>query len=262
MSREPRDIIANASSDLRQRWQRARSAACRELGYGDEQAFTRELDTVTAEVFEELLRRVFLNSRNLGVSFQRRFSVVWELEDLIQFLPQLSSPCLQGDWRRNPLSAVLRRAGCDSGLRLGAKFCQYWREAIDGLVMGLCESEHFTRHACRGNGDADCQDVFFIERADTVKSRWRNPDRWGVVPPERGPDLEAVTEKLLRMNVDVTFLGLKENKLHYKMESKSSHSCGSAGGILRGHLEKLVHEAWPGVILVDASPLAVYGEQA
>jgi hypothetical protein len=177
-------------------------------------------------------------------------------------LHKLNSPCLKGQWQSNNTSASLKRSGCEAGKKNGARYCQYWREAVDGLVMGLCETERYARHSCLSVGDSECVDVFYTESTEgSNQAIWNNQLRWGPIPIEKKDGLTKIEDVFQKMNVTLKVLGMSEKKLFYKMESKGTLSCGSNGTFVRNYLEKLVHEIWPDVELTDASPLAVYGEK-
>lgn len=262
---EIQGLDKEAVLDLARRWQESRISAIRESGGQDvmeESQLGSFLSGLSSEDYESLLKRVFLKSRNLGVSYQRHYKLVWELSDLRHQLGQMGSPCLSGNWEgKSEQASTLVRTGCQPGQVAGARFCQYWRESIDGLVMGLCESERYARHACITAGDSQCQDVFYIDDQTSMSRTVPNELRWGPLPEVKRKELATIQEKFQNMKVDLVFLGVSENKLYYRMESRDALSCGSAGNIMRTHLENLVSAVWQGVILHDASPLAVLGEQ-
>lgn len=252
-------------NDLANRWLKARLA-----GVAKATAVVPKLESEVwsslvqcdDEKYEEILKAVFLNSRNLGVSFQKAHHLVWDLADIQQHFGQLNSPCLQGAWSEAKAAKTLRRSGCRDGASHGGRFCQYWREAIDGLVAGLCDEEHFVRHECINAGNEQCVDVFYEESKSISDERWNNQNRWGTIPQDKRESLVQIEEKFKSMKVDLQFLGSLEGRLFYKMTSKENLACGSGGGVLRTYMEKHVREVWAGIELQDASPVAVYGEKA
>ena len=265
MGNDAENTLLNSLQDLKIRWAKARAFALRESGVMelDEVGFFQSgaANLLSEPEYEEVLKKVYLNSRNLGVGYQKFHNIAWDLGDVSQYLPTLGSPCLVSNGELRGSSAVFFRSGCESGNKHGSRFCQYWREAHDGLIIGLCENERYVRHECVTLGNSQCVDVVFNDAAETSESIWNNRLRWGPIPDERKVELNDIQVKFDKMEVDLVFLGLKEQQLFYKMESKKNLSCGSSGEIMRTHLKNIMNEYWPQVKLSDASPLAVYGEK-
>ncbi len=256
--------VEKTIQELRERWLRAREASFQKVlaQISSESEGLAKLDNIEEEKFEELLKSVFLNSRNLGVSYQKAKNLTWEKSDFTDFAKDLGSPCLNGIWQKKPTAYVLRRSGCSIGKAAGPRYCQYWREAIDGLVVGISDDVGFVRNSSLSVGDESCVDVFFDEEASPTDAIWNNENKWGVLPEDLKGDLELIQQKFNDMKIDLKFLGLSERNLLYKLEPKENLTCGSAGNIYRSHLEKLVKEKFPHYNLKDASPVAVYGERA
>lgn len=255
--------VENTILELSDRWLRAREAAFKKVFSKDktESEFLTDIGRVEQTQFEELLKSVFLNSRNLGLSYQKANNLTWEKSDFTTFAKDLGSPCLGGIWEKKTSAHVLSRQGC-SGKSVGQRYCQYWREAIDGLVVGISDDVGFVRNSSVGVGDDSCVDVFYDDESSPTDAIWNNANKWGVLPEEIKADLELIQHKFNEMKIDLKFLGLSEKNLLYKLEPKENLTCGSAGNIYRGHLEKLVKEKFPLYGLRDASPVAVYGERA
>lgn len=255
--------VEKSLTDLRDRWQRARQSALDKSlsAQVSEAMFFSKLSEISDEQFEELLKLVFLNSRNLGKSYQKSLQVVWEASDFVEHLQKLGSPCFQGTWQTKQNSVSLARAGCAGGQAAGSRFCQYWREALDGLVMGISDHERYMRHSSIGSGDHLCVDVIYQDEEISASVIWDNQMRWGPLPEPIQPELQKIKEKFLNMKIDLSFLGISEMNLYYKMESKENLTCGTSGTLFRGMLEKAVQKKFPQYVLKDASPVAVYGEK-
>lgn len=256
--------VESTIQDLRERWLRAREAAFRAVSAQNkpENEFLSELSQFTEESFDELLKSVFLNSRNLGRGYQKANGLTWEKSDFTEFAKDLGSPCLVGNWEQKTSAHVLRRSGCPGGKSAGQRYCQYWREAIDGFAIGISDDVGFVRNSSISVGDESCVDVFFDEESSPTDAIWTNANKWGPLPEDIRSDLDLIQQKFSEMKVDLKFLGLSEKNLSYKLEPKENLTCGSAGHIYRGHLEKMVKEKFPLFKLKDASPVAVYGERA
>ncbi len=227
-----------------------------------ESEFLTQLGCIEEDQFEDFLKSIFLNSRNLGLSYQKAKSLTWEKNDFATFAAELGSPCLMGVWRQKTSAHILSRDGCSGGTSMGQRYCRYWREAIDGFVVGISDAVGFVRNSSANFGDDKCVDVFFDEELSPTDAIWENPNKWGALPKNIKEDLDLIQIKFSEMKVDLKFLGLSEGNLLYKLEPKENLTCGSAGNIYRTYLEKLVKEKFPLYNLKDASPVAVYGERA
>lgn len=248
--------------ELSQRWQRARISAIGKIsGDSSEEEFLQLADCLSEEQFESLLKAIFLNSRNLGLSYKKAHNLYWEKSDFVQHLHRMGSPCFQGKWTANDKTISLVRDGCADGRCLGARYCQYWREALDGLVMGICEDLAFVRYSSINSGETQCEDVIYDDEASQTDGIWKSPHRWGMLPDGVRDALGSVRETFREMKVELTFLGLSENNIYYKIESKENLTCGPVGSLYRTKLSRMVKEKYPEFQLRDASPVAVYGEK-
>lgn len=254
-------VLKQSISELSQRWLRCRVSALKSIKIDNENLFFEKMHELSDSEYEELLKIVFLNSRNLGLSYQKKLDIVWERVDFARHFASLGSPCAQGEWDIRSTSNVLTRKGCVGGRQFGARYCQYWREAIDGLVSGLGDDTGYMRHSCISVNDEVCVDVFYQEESIPTDAIWRNEMRWGPLPAELKEKLLHLEKKFERMKVGLSFLGLSEKNLFYKLEPKENLTCGTSGTIYRGLLEKWIEENAPYLQLKDASPVAVYGEK-
>lgn len=249
------DVPGFDLADFEQRWERARSSA---IGSVDHK-FTTLQNASPAEV-EGILRKVFDNSRALGISASKFMGASWELSDLKDILPSSGIPCLSGECETRQFSMTIRREPCAQG-QACKHICDFYREAIDGLVMGLCEDERYARQASGGHGDGRCVDVFFLENGNAEIGA-RELYRYESVSPELLQSLAPVAERLERMHAHIVFKGVAEQTLYYEIVDSKNGSCGATGRILHGTVERLVHEINPSLRIQDTAPLAVYGEKA
>jgi hypothetical protein len=215
---------------------------------------------------EELLKNVFDLSRQLASSASRYFKVSFEIQDLAKVLTQSGSPCVGGQWSTHKEAFVYSRKGCAQFSKIGSLVCDYWREACDGLVMGLGEDERFTRHASIGHGDSECLDVLFLDKPTRSKANeYGAKMKWLALPEYLKKDLDVVIERMSRLRIKVDFLGYAEGKVYYLLENKedvTSALCGPGGRYFHDKLKEEVSKSHPELIIQDAAPLAVYGEKA
>jgi hypothetical protein len=244
-------------SDFASRWRAARLQALRRglallPGASRPDDEVELLAQVTEARQEFVLRYVFDNSRKLGLSIARLLGVVWETSDFHDVLSKVPVACLSGEWTRTKTGVVLKREGCAEVGRIGPFFCDYWREAIDGLVMGAGDTERYARHASRGHGDATCEDVFFDDAIDAHGER----PAYAPVPERVLEGLAETAAAFAQADATLSFVGLKEGVLHYKLESAGA-PCGDPETRLKERLAHEVAQRFPGLRLQDVSPSAV-----
>jgi hypothetical protein len=256
----PRDLRGAELRDLAGRWRRARRAALH-TALGPERAASAiadaaDLDPEAALVAaalatapEAALRGVFDHSLRLGEGFRRFFRVDVPLPDLVKILPQLEVPCLATAWTRVDAPAYLAtRAGCGAASWHG-RACDYWREAIAGLVLGITGGVRMARHESRGHGGARCVDALYVHA--------QSPLRFGPIPDDVRPGLDAVrrTARAFDSTYDLEFLGISENVLHYQ----TSRPDGPGAVTLSSLVERAVRRRFPWLTVCDASPRPVLG---
>jgi hypothetical protein len=265
------------ANDFRARWQRARVAALHSVFESamdtapstkpgaatsesldeQEQRLLLLLSSAPDEKRDLALRAIFDFSRKLALSLSRHFGLVLELRDLQDIFSNLGLGCFSGSWEVREDAIVLRRAGCQRPAELTSFYCDYWREAADGFVMGACEDERYARHASCGHQDSECVDVFFTEINRAVATT--QAYRWGPIPAEMQEPLGEIRARFEKLGTKIKFEGFSEGALFYEMNSSS---CGAGEKIMIEHLRRAVLEKWPDLILKDISPTAVYGEDS
>lgn len=196
------------------------------------------------------LRRLFDNTRKLGLSLVKHLGLTLELSDLVEILPSLKTTCFDGAWKSHNNSYVLERSGCQLLKEQGSGACDYWREALDGLVMGLCDDERLARHTSCGHGDSNCVDILFQDRESV---------RLAPVSIKLSPKLDLIQTCFASQQVQVTFKGLLENTLYYDLKTQGDKPCGDENKNWHDELKNMVADFLPDLKLQDASPLAVIG---
>lgn len=248
--------------DFYARWKSSRTAAIRAViapsnpMTHDTHDETDLLMRVEEKDRDPVLKNVFDNSRKLGISVVRYLGLSWETSDMADILKHAPMPCLHGEWQPTLTGVMLQRAGCLAVKQLGAFYCDYWREALDGFVMGVGVSERYARHASVGHGDAVCTDVFF----DDALNHAGEKSRYGEMPEKLKLLLADVHTRFKQMDITLTLKGISEGVLYYCLESAKGPLCGDRGRELHASFVQDVRSRMPGLRLRDASPLAVYGE--
>lgn len=234
--------------DLCERWARARRAAIArvvgERAAGFDEA--RGVAAAGADLHEALARAVHENSRRLGEGFARFHRVEPDRFEVARILAASGVPCVAaraeagagGDPR-------FARPGC--ALAGEGAVCDFWREATDGLVVGLGDGAvRYARHRSAGAGDAECVDVLFAGAQNSM--------RFGPLTDAQQRSLEGVsaTLRLLDGSVTLSFLGLSEGTLFYSLERDGRSTLS-----LEAMLTTTVTRRLPGVRLLDVTPRAV-----
>jgi len=247
-------------NEFSQRWLRARKAAIHSalalpVGVdGEEEKFL--LQKVQPDQREAVLKAVFDLSRKLGVSLSRHLSLSLGAQDFSELLPLIASPCFSSRWRIHNEAQVATRPGCVFIDGLGSFGCDYWREALDGLVMGASDDVRLARHRSVGHGDADCVDVLFCDKGSGPKPGKHR----GEVPVEYAQGLEVLTRQFQEKGITLRWEGYSEGVLFYRMEAGAKPLCGAGGQLMHGALKGEVRKFFPELELRDGSPLAVIGD--
>lgn len=254
-------------NDFHHRWKKARLAAIRQqVSLDDFQPIVggdplrdEELALLLAvpdDLRSKVTKGVFDNSRKLGLNVTRYLGLSWEIDDIVEVLKAGGIHCCQGVWTAKAHAHVLTRAGCPQVRIHGSFICDYWREALDGLVMGVGESERFVRHQSQGHKDASCVDVIFND----AQSPGDDLLKWGKIPETMQFALDEICARFSAFQVKLEWLGLKEGIIFYRLSSSAGPLCGTSGKLHHDKLRRDLHSVFPGLELADASPLAVYGE--
>ena len=159
-----------------------------------------------------------------------------------------------------------QRPGCRLVGGLGSFGCDYWREAMDGFVMGIGENERIARHKSVGHGDDTCLDILFAESftlprvvsTEDAPKATASP-RFGEVPVELLEKLEPARKRLAALKVRLKLEGLSEGVLFYQLEPEAGVLCGAGGKLIQATFERDLHKAAPGLMARDVAPIAVYG---
>ncbi len=210
------------------------------------------------ETKDILLRRVFDNSRKLAMSLSKHLGMTFEVKDFQGLLTASGIPCAQGQWSSRANARIINRKGCDFCVTSGSIACDYWREALDGLVMGLGEKERFVRHASIRHGDEECVDVFYLETNNSIDESFA----WGPVPEHMALDIMEISAYFKYKNdVDIYIKGFREGILYFQFESSTDSLCGNTNTIMSKFYGQ-VREKFPGLQLMDVTPQAVLGTEA
>jgi hypothetical protein len=201
-----------------------------------------------AENAEAANRGAFENSLRLGVGFARYHGTELALEEVPSALCEQASPCAAGTWVRVEGEPAMRleRSGC-AAAQLGPGACDYWREAIDGLVLGVTGGIRHARYQSVGHGDATCVDVLYVNPESAL--------RYGPIPSDVAAALEAISRqaRMFDSRLKVEFVGLSEGVLFYREASTGGPSEVS----VTSFVARAVRRRFPHLRLQEVSPRPV-----
>jgi len=254
-------------ADLKHRWRDARvSAATSAVDAGDlallaaddpdgvEVALVRK---IPPDRVDEALKRVFDNSRRLALSASRRYSIRFELDDFIGLFQAAQIPCATGSWAKRSHARVSERQGCSFGANREVRMCDWYREAMDGIIMGLGETERIVRHGSQAYGDDGCLDIVFDDAPEAVADLSYAP-----VPTPMAGHLQQVVHAFKQRGLSLNWDGYRAGTLFYTLTPEQSDLplCTGKGRAAHGDVIAAVRAVFPVVRVQDSSPLAVYGE--
>lgn len=267
--------------DFHQRWTRARISSLHQASKDVTQSDLSDSQTANVSLLESdlvdeyffkssevsstekikskdtLLRKIFDNSRLLGMSLSKHLGISFEVQDFQNLLEKSTIPCVQGQWESRESARVLKRSGCNFCTKSGADACDYWREALDGLVMGLGEKERLARHASLRHGDHACIDVFYSE---TVGPR-DNLMAWGPIPEHMTESLTKICDEFKsKMKTSIDLKGLSEGVLYFEFKSSTDNHCGGTY-LLTSALQSKLLKVYPGLLVQEITPRAVLGAE-
>lgn len=265
------------SEDFLVRWKRARVSALKPFVVGGTEAIGEiqeaEEEVLLARILARLkdtdgdliLRRVFDQSRKFGLSASKFLGLTFEISDLREILGKSEISCFGGVWRSHNEAFVHERTGCSSFKDLGSFGCDYWREALDGLVMGVGENERLARHKSLGHGDSTCVDILFTEafatprvvHADSVVIP--SQPKYGALPTEVMEQFQPVFAKFRQMKIELIIAGISEGTLYYRLDPEKGVLCGAGGKLMHDTFLRDTKKLFPNLKVADVAPLAVYG---
>lgn len=255
-------------SDFSIRWLKARvsAASLGESSHQNKVTLTESGLRKEAELVNEIplnmldfaLKQVFDNSRRLAISASQHYGIRLELTDFQKLLIASSLPCALGQWTERPQSHFVTRSGCIHGQSKNTRICDWYREAIDGVIVGLGETERFVRHRSEAYGDEGCLDIVF----DDSQNLPQDDLRYGPIPPPLLQHLNSVISEWKQRGFTLNWKGYSAGTLFYTLagQDPTEALCQSRGRTLHQDLQKSVREVLPTLRIQDSTPLAVYAE--
>jgi hypothetical protein len=243
-----------SAEDFSSRWQRAR---CSVLSSNNDSTMTEnisEIDLISriqnADKQKEILRKVFEVSKKLGHSAKWYYGIEWEAEDFKHIFSEVPVNCFSGTWMSIQGGVKLERPGCEIADKCGAFGCNYFREAMDGLSLGLTDEVTYTRHSSKAHGGSKCVDLFLLPEA-------ANQMRFGPLPKVVDNATEQIEKQLSKDNIRIEFLGEREGIVFYQWASDKARSCQDYSMIVNNIVENVFNNFKISYNTKDITPRAV-----
>jgi hypothetical protein len=199
---------AAPSDDLFARFARARRVAMRRvLGAEPPEDEMYGVVSLREALWEKALEQVYLESWRLGRNTARAAGHPLPMDELVERLRGGAGvPCLLGSWQREGEGYRRESPGCAQGVVGGARVCDWFREALDGLIAGIAEEIGFGRRASLARCGTHCEDVLFAYAAPEL--------RLLPVSGQIAQHLDGPIQRLAAQGVELRPLGVAENRLY------------------------------------------------
>ena len=126
----------------------------------------------------------------------------------------------------------------------GSFDCDYWREAAQGMVTGLCDNVAYSRHSSLGHGDRTCIDFVYFSPAVSHEL--------GEIPAPITKSLSPFIRDLSASGITLSLEGYKEGMLFYKLKGSHIQMCQNCHGLVVTELVRRARQtAYPLQKLVD-----------
>jgi len=225
-----------------------------------ETALIFELSQREPEIQKAALRAIFNVGGLFASSMGRYYRREWTMEEAARLAAFSGSPCFGRPWKQilksessETLGVGSERYACAEGLTQSFH-CEYWKDALEGLLSGLSGSLYLSRHENGRNDARQCLDWIYPTR--------ESPLKFGPLPDDLKALVTVISERFERAKVVLRVWGLSEGNLYYQMDSALTGFCGPGKRLFEGDFKKAVAVLYPQLGYVDVTPRAVLPEEA
>lgn len=218
----------------------------------DEKESLSKINLLTEEERESLFRKIFDLSRKTGLGILKEYESL-NIKETIEIINSLKIPCIEDSFEVNEetKSAKSTRKTCICSANEVS--CQYWRESLDGLIMGLGDNERYVRHQSILYGKNNtCIDVIYDSSVSDM--------RWGEMPSEISMTLTPIIEKYQKKGVEIILKGLNEKTLYFQIKDKNSNIAGFRRKYILENFGETFNKKFPDLNIFEISPRAVIEE--
>ena len=207
------------------------------------------LKMIKPESEENLLRKVFENSKKFASSAKWYYGAEWEVSDFYEVISKSEMSCFRGRWNSFQEGISLERECCELANKTRPFICHYYKEAMDGLVLGLTDEVIYRRYENCSGRDGICKDVFLYSDAKDLK--------FAPIPDYLLHELEQVKIKLLEIGVSVDFPGQLEGEIFYQWKVVDKKSCEDLSKKVKQVIEQNISQFE--INIKDITPKAIIG---
>lgn len=215
----------------------------------NENELLSKIDSLNEEEKESLFRKIFDLSRKIGLEILNETGYL-ETKQIIKTINELKIPCIDNsfefDEKTNSAKSTRKTCICNAN----ETSCQYWRESLDGLIMGLGDNERYVRYQSILYGKNDsCVDVIYDSSINDMK--------WGEIPDEISDSLKKTIKKYQEKAIQIILKGLNEKTLYFQIKDKSDNASGFRRHYVLENFEQIFKKKFPNLNLCEISPRAV-----
>lgn len=250
--------------DFAKRWHRGRltsiaSSLGREIpSDASEVDLIFELSKKDSDVQKAALRAVYHTGGLLASSMTLFYRRDWSMKDVAALAAFSGSPCFGRSWDLTPqesdkeaIGMGLKRSACAEGVS-NHFHCEYWKEALDGLITGLSDQLFLSRHSSAKSKHESCIDWLYPSRMSPLK--------YGPLAEDLKLLVNEISLRLEKSKIVLRVWGLSEGILYYQMESAIIGFCGPGKRLFEEDFKKAVLGKFPNTKFFDVTPRAVIGE--
>ncbi|GIW23081.1 MAG: hypothetical protein KatS3mg068_2088 [Candidatus Sericytochromatia bacterium] len=203
------------------------------------------LDKEKEELF---LKEIFDLGRVIGLEILKEKDKELSLKEILDEIYKLNISCFKGDLKIDNNFIKIERTNCPY-TSANYFICLYWREFIDGFIMGIGNKERYSRHASIKYGlNNFCTDIIYYN--NDQKYRWSN------LPEDVLNFIKLQNKKYSVKNIQIEGVGFNERTLFYKIKDNSSISSFRKGFIIESFAKEF-KKRFPKFNSCEISPRSV-----
>lgn len=218
----------------------------------DEKELLSKINLLTEEERERLFRQIFDLSRKTGLEILKEKERL-NIKETVKIINSLKIPCIENSFEFDEATSSAKSTRKTCICSASETSCQYWRESLDGLIMGLGDNERYVRHQSILYGKNDtCVDVIYDSSVSDM--------RWGEIPSEISMTLTPIIEKYQKKGVEIILKGINEKTLYFQIKDKDSNLAGFRRKYILENFQETFKKKFPDLNIFEISPRAVIEE--
>lgn len=223
-----------------------------QISPNNEKELLSKINLLTEEERESLFRKIFDLSRKTGLEILKEKENL-NIKETVDIINSLEIPCIKASFEFDEATSSAKSTRETCICNANENSCQYWRESLDGLIMGIGDNERYVRYQSILYGKNDtCVDVIYDSSVSDM--------RWGEIPFEISIALTPLIEKYQKKDVQIILKGLNEKTLYFQIKDKDSNLSGFRRKYILENFEETFKKKFPNLSIFEISPRAVIEE--